>query len=371
VSIRIRALLSAVISGDRAAAAALGHFDPEAIRRVARRHGVLPLVADRCASWDAAGPVADLLRSDAMAHAAADLVREVELGRVLDGLAAADVDVLLLKGAQLAYTHYMRPDLRPRADTDLLVRAGARGAAHDALVALGYDAPAQVSGDFVTHQAFYARHRQGVAVHGVDLHWRIANPQLFARLLTFQELWSTAVPIPALGTTARGLSSVHALLLACVHRVAHHYDDDCLIWLFDIHRIASRLSAGEWETFLSLADARDVMTICRQGLDRAEGEFGPALPASLRQDGRLGRRETEATATFLTRDRAQLENLASDLRALESWSDRWRLVREHLFPPSQYMRDVYAPSSRAPLALLYARRAVLGARKWLTRSPLP
>jgi len=32
------------------------------------------------------------------------------------------------------------------------------------------------------------------------------------------------------------------------------------------------------------------------------------------------------------------------------------------------MREVYAPASRAPLALLYTIRAVKGARRWLART---
>jgi hypothetical protein len=63
-----------------------------------------------------------------------------------------------------------------------------------------------------------------------------------------------------------------------------------------------------------------------------------------------------------------MDVLMADLRALGSWTHRWQLVKEHVFPPAQYMRDVYAPSSRAPLSFLYARRALVGARKWLSRA---
>ena len=76
----------------------------------------------------------------------------------------------------------------------------------------------------------------------------------------------------------------------------------------------------------------------------------------------------EPSAAFLSRDRAQFATLVSDLRALPSWSDRGRLLREHLCPPSAYMRQVYAPSSRAPLPALYVWRAVRGAWRWLARA---
>jgi len=45
-----------------------------------------------------------------------------------------------------------------------------------------------------------------------------------------------------------------------------------------------------------------------------------------------------------------------------------RLATQHVLPPAAYMREIYAPSSTAPLPWLYARRAWGGARRWLSRS---
>ena len=45
-----------------------------------------------------------------------------------------------------------------------------------------------------------------------------------------------------LDTSARGPSSVDALVLAAVHRIAHHFDSDHLIWLYDIDLIARSLT---------------------------------------------------------------------------------------------------------------------------------
>jgi hypothetical protein len=338
---------------------------------VAEFHGVVPLVADRCLAWpDLRGSVADRLLEVARRYAARDLAREVALRDLLGAFARDRVDVLLMKGAQLAYSHYPRPDLRPRADTDLLVDPKAHHRAHKTLLSLGYTAPGQVSGQFVSHQSFYSTSHDGVPVHDVDLHRRIANPQLFADLLTFDELRQAAVAMPSLHPAARGLANPHALFLACVHRVAHHYDDDCLIWLHDIHLVASTMTMGEWDELVELAGRRRVVAICRQGLAKAARHFGTVVPEPIMSDPRFQVREdrAEPTATFLVRRRAQLENLVSDLHVLDSWGDRWRLIREHLFPPRRYMREVYAPSSRAPLAMLYAWRAMRGARKWLVRT---
>jgi hypothetical protein len=110
--------------------------------------------------------------------------------------------------------------------------------------------------------------------------------------------------------------------------------------------------------------------ICRQGLRLAIDAFGTAIPADVLDDARLREADAsrEPSASFLKRDRAQLATFVSDFRALRSWSDRRRLVREHLVPPTTYMRQVYAPSSRAPLPALYVWRVVRGAWRWLARA---
>lgn len=356
-------LLAAVLRGDRAAAAALVHVPPDRIERAARRHGVLPLVVHRLSSL--APDLAGALRAAGEGEVAADLYREAELARVLAGFAASGVRAVVLKGAALAYTDYERPDLRARDDSDVLIAEDARAAADAVLIACGYRQEAYVAGDLVNAQAAYTRRLDGVTLHTIDLHWRIANPHLFARVLTFDELWRDAVPLAPLGPAARGPSGAHALFLSCVHRVAHHRDADLLVWLYDIHRLMARLTSGEWERFAGLATAREMAAICLQGLRRAVEAFGGEVPPFV--EARLvdAAKAPEASTSFLSNDRPQLATLVSDLRALRSWRDRARLVREHLLPSADYMRNTYAPSSRAPLPALYLWRVMHGAWRWL------
>ena len=363
-------LIAAILRGDPGCVEALARVDPRVFLDEAKRHGLLPLVADRLAAWPAVGPLLPELQAQASGFVAADLLRERELRRALDALAARSVRAVVFKGAALAYTHYARPDLRPRDDSDLLVRPEVRETAHHTLVGLGYRPPRHVTGELVSYQAIYEKWLDGVAVHTIDLHWRVANPQLFADVLSFDEIDAASQAIPAIGPSARGPSSPHALFLACVHRVAHHRDEKLLMWILDIHLIASRLTTAEWMTFLDLADRRRVIAICRQGLSLAADRFGTVIPSGVVDDSRVSEAgdRREPSAAFLSRDRAQFATFVSDLRALSSWSDRGRLLREHLCPPATYMRQVYAPSSRAPLPALYVWRAVRGAWRWLARA---
>lgn len=362
-------LLSAVVRGDDRAAEALTGLDADDVIAAAGEHGVLPLVAERLASLPrAATPVGTRLVERAHWLAAGDMLREMEMQRLLGALDAAGVYALLMKGAQLAYSCYPRPDLRPRIDTDLLVATADRERTGDVLRGLGYELSEHVGGEVVMYQAPYVLNRDGVPVHTVDVHWRFANPQLFAGLLTFEELRASATDVPRLSPVAHGLSNVHALLVACIHRVAHHYDSDCLVWLYDIHLLAELLTDDDWKRLLLMARARRVSTICARGLERARQAFGTVMPSGVLAELCRVEDGDEATAAYLAHDRRQVDNFLSDVRALPAWSQRIRLVQEHLFPPAAYMRGVYAPASRAPLAVLYVRRVWRGARRWLTRA---
>jgi hypothetical protein len=350
----------------------LARVDVAAFCERADYHGLLPLVADRLAnSLHTDAPLRRLLHERARAAAAADLVWAEELAVALAALASAGVDALLLKGEHVAHRWYDRPDLRPRLDTDLLIAQSARESATGVLTALGYAPAGHVTGELLNYQGIFTKWRDGAKAHVFDVHWRVANPQVFAGLLTYEELAADAAPIPTLSPDARGIASSAALLLACVHRVAHHFDSDRLIWLYDIHLIASTLSAAEWTRFVDLALERRVAAICWRSLELAREKFGTPIPEAVSTNQRLcAPVEHEATAVYLRQGRRPLQNVVNDLQALATWRERLSLMRQHLFPSERYMREVYALSSRAPLPLLYATRVVRGARRWLVRLPV-
>jgi hypothetical protein len=361
-------LLAAIVRGDRDIAASLSSVDAEAFCHRAAEHGVLPLVAERLAHREHV-PVAlgTLLRTGARDAVVVDLARVAELKQLLSALAYGGVLPLLLKGAHLAHSHYARPYLRPKSDTDLLVPPHARDAVRRIVLDLGYQTCPAIPGELVTAQATFEKRRSGRLVHTVDVHWKIFNALPFADLLTYDELAGRAVAVPSLGPSARGLCSIDALVLAAVHRIAHHFDSDRLIWLHDIDLIARRLTHEEWREFAALVRARKVVAVCRRSLQRAVDRFGTNVPAWVWNDlPSDDAAEGEPTSRYLAH-RTHLGVVLDDLRTLPRWRDRWRLVREHAFPPAAYMRGVYAPSTAAPLPLLYARRLLRGGRKWLKR----
>ena len=141
---------------------------------------------------------------------------------VLDALAASAIGTLTFKGAALAHQYYPAPQLRARADTDLLVAADDVAALDQTLGSLGYTRQQETSGQLVSYQSHYDKQDRAGVFHAFDVHWKVSNRQAFADCFSFDELWERRIPIPALGVHAATVSRVDALILALVHRAAHH-----------------------------------------------------------------------------------------------------------------------------------------------------
>jgi hypothetical protein len=188
--------------------------------------GVLALCHDRLRrspAWEQyPATLRAALTRDAYQEVVVELVRVEELREVLEALARQGLSVLLLKGAALAYTLYPEPYLRSRSDTDLLLPS--REDAERAWRVLqnsGYQRSHIELGDLIHYELGCYKISHGGLIHTLDLHWQLSNTALFTERFTFTELAAAAIPIPTLGLHAYGLDPVHALLLACMHRITN------------------------------------------------------------------------------------------------------------------------------------------------------
>ncbi len=332
---------------------------------VARQHGVTPLLDSKFTDGTLKGAWPESIRqachADALTQAMHELAQRGELARVLAVLAGAGITPLILKGAGLAYSHYPRPGLRPRSDTDLLIAPDRRDKTAAVLAALGYRKDQGVEGEFASYQATWSRELgKGMTCH-LDLHWRINNSQILARTMSYDELAARAVPLPALGAQARALVPVDALLFACIHRAGHvnapYFVDDVgqsgdrLIWLYDMHLLLSRMSDAEQDEFATLAALKRIKSICRDALQRTQECFGTPIAqrivAALDAPG-----PAEPSARYFSGGQGA--------------TDDWRLLR---------LRALAGPRSMAgraclPAARLYARQ-ISGRARNVAADPLP
>ena len=335
--------------------------DPHAFVDLAVSEGVAPLIWQSPSRPPLPANGTDRLREEVRCQLALATVREPELRRVLVALAAAGVDALLIKGAHVAYAFYPEPSLRPRNDTDLLIRPGDERKAHGVLQTLGYRRQPAITGVAVQGQEIFDC--DDVPGSVLDVHVRLASPVVAAELFDFSELWHRAQPLPALHSAARAPDPVDALAIAAVHLVAHHPNERGLLWLYDLRVIADALGLDGPTEFVEQARRRRMMTVCETAMRRSHERF--PCDASAVLVATLSRDDSEPSAALLDH-RGPSAQALSDVRALRGWRARTGYMAGHLFPPSDYMRLRYAPGSRAPLPWLYAARIIRGARKWIS-----
>lgn len=331
--------------------------------RAADRHDVAPLVYHRFHQSEGWNQVPEAARralsSIAREAAAVDAVRCEHDRQVIRALVAAGLSPLVFKGAAVGCRCYPASSLRPRIDTDLLLREDEAERAAGVLERLGLTRMPRPTGRHVTHQFVYSGTAAGIEPN-YDVHWKIADPHVFADVLTYEELAREAVPLPQLGDAARAIGDVHALIIACTHRVAHHFDSESLIRVYDIALLAGRMDPAAWERVIALATDRRVCAVCARGLTLAAATFGaPVPPWVLEALDATG----EPTAAYLRPELRRVDILRSDLRAL-GWGARARLLREHLLPSPAYVLASYGTGRRVLLPLLYVHRILRGVWAW-------
>jgi hypothetical protein len=361
--------LDAVLRGEAVSWSALGSTASGLLETCAVREitGIVheQLIRRRHAH-DWPGEVCSRLASAAHAAAARELVRGREIGSVLDALAARAVQPILLKGVALAYAFYASPASRPRLDTDLLIRRDEVQTIRQTMAALGYTEPPFGDGELLFAQFQMVKQDRFGVDHIFDFHWKISTQSMFADVLAYDDLAAASEPVPALGSHARAANRVHALLLACIHPVMHHRNVERLVWLYDIHLLVSRLSDTELHDFAALADDRRVAAICARQLALTRARFHTPVPAPL-MAGLASPRAPEPTGIYLRPARRWHHELVSNIRGLEGWADRLRLLREIVLPGPRYMMEAYSlpASGFVLLPAVYVHRCVYGVWKIL------
>lgn len=354
------ALLAALMRGEAPDAAGLP--GAEDIAASAMDHGVLPVIHAALARSDTDAParnlcaaIADLARTEA----AADAVRVAACRTLLDALGRAGIPALVFKGGALAHSHYPQSYLRPRDDTDLLVRESQCAALDEVMRGSGYAMQTATGGRLVSYQSLYAAVDGRGVRHNFDIHWRISNRHRYARLFDFDELLARSRPLPDCAATARCPCPRDAVAIAALHR-ARHRGTDRLIWLYDIHLLLSSMLPRELAELNDFASAKGLASEYRAAAAGAQHWFGeiPACPVGASM-------HSPAAAD---RGPRTIDIWLSDLSALPSWGARVALLREHAFPSAQYMLQTGGAGSRLALPLAYLTRGLRGSLKLFRRA---
>ena len=361
----LRELARVLVDAPAFAACAGRDAYQRALWHLAVRHSVHLVLAwrvaeDKAGQWHSQCGAA---AREALADASVlEELQRRELTRLSAAFAHRGIPALLLKGAAWAYSLYARPVLRPRDDTDVLVDQSSRDRADSLLLSLGYEPAVENVMQLASGQRHYRRVDEQRVVHPLDLHWRVTNPLVFADALPFERLWARSVAMPIPG--ARTLCDVDGLLLACLHRLAHHGNASELLWLMDIHLLASAITAEQWNEFTREAESGGLRGVCAQSLLSAVTCFGTEIPTDVEAWLHRAARELPERV-FLGHGVSPLGLLFSDWRAIGTWKGRLRLMKDHVYPARSYMVARYGPRHPWLLPLLYGRRAIGGLRRWV------
>jgi len=300
---------------------------------------------------------AERLLEAARDQAARDLIHEKELIDLLVSFDDAGIRPMLMKGMPLSYTHYPARGLRPHCDIDMLIQKQYINAVFDVMEKHGYQY--HRIDDLLTRQIGFSKQGPFDIEHVFDVHWCISNRPLFLNTLTYTEINQECVHIPELGDNAYTLNPIHALLLACLHRVAEGAfgEDEYLLWLYDIHLLLCAMSESELRNFIAQAKRKRILAICLDALNTSAQLLNTDVPAWA-IEALSGDITIEPSARLLNPGARRYR--FSDLYQIPGLINKLNGILEALFPPSAYLMHYEKSSNIFLLPVFYARRILRG-----------
>lgn len=319
-----------------------------------------------------------LSRAEWLAPAFAELV---------DGLHGAGIRFFMLKGFPLIDQIYGDRGLRTAFDIDFLL-ADQRDTqrAIDVMDGLRYEI---IPGDHTPpgYRHLSPRWRPAPRPDGdyfnARLPWTIeAHTQLWESewwgltLGQLDGLWERRQERNVDGRSVATLSDSDNLIYLSMHQMLHVLSNHArLLHFYDIHRLANRLDAADWQPVWQRAEGQRLHTFLLAALHISRSVFGTTLPPAIGAEmdrclgrGALGRwlRGSAADDILLqdwTQERGHRFRLAYWSRMFASGrrAKAWAFLQpvfKTIFPPAGYMRRKYRLSGSGVLAPYYARHIV-------------
>jgi hypothetical protein len=309
---------------------------------------------------------------------AANAVQRRELASVLEALASAGADAVLLKGTALAYTVYEEPSLRLKGDIDAWIQADRMAAAVTALEALGYRStekaerpPALVS--LVGGERQMASGLPGTGL--VELQGPAFRGEWVRRTTEIDQaaLWRRCVPVTIEGHPARAMAPEDALIHLCHHQaISHQFSFPWVRGLLDLHLIVQRAGPDWQEVVVRAASWRlatvvwTVMGLARQLFNTPvpDAVLGSLAPAPWRRRA-IGRLRLEQMLIEMKPGGYRRRRFLIQLLLIDRGRDAARMMWRGLFPEEQWLRARYGvdtPSSLWRARLLHPWRLVTAGR---------
>lgn len=261
-------------------------------------------------------------------------------------LTAACIDVTVLKGAALARTVFTPPSLRHCHDLDVWVPERDVPPAVSALAAHGYALAARPG------TTTRVRHAKGLPV---SLHTQlVAGPYCG---MPVDEMRERRTVVDGASGAWRALAPpdmlAHVLAHASTASRRPHAN-----WVVDAHRVGTRLTARDWETFADVVARAELALPVAVLLRYLAGALAVPVPTTVLDQLDAAADRIGGAALVAAIDGAWLGR-PGGIRAMfarSGWRSRIAVARCLLAPPPQYLRALRGPMGRARLAVEYPVR---------------
>ena len=294
-------------------------------------------------------------------HVAQVMLLQEERQRVLKLLES--FEPIILKGEALAYACYQHYYLRPMVDLDILVEAASYSEIEKTLISEGYSLTNSVGGHLVQPQTSFVKRLAGEIYSVIDIHAALFNRPALQHLLSYRDLLNNAArdahpigAIPCLG---------HLLIHASLHLLAHHANNPRLIWLYDIKLLLDQSNTADNQIVTSFCKRHNLSKVLLEAMESSLQAFPTKSPVPLIQSlkEQAGGESLNRFAAGLKHSQTRSKRVLEDWKSLQGGQQRGAWLRQHLFPPSEYMMQKYQLESKWRLPLFYLWRILRGSVK--------
>lgn len=289
-------------------------------------------------------------------------LRNQVVAQLVEALTAANIPVMLVKGAALAATTYDDIGLRPYVDIDLVVRAQDNARTQEIIRARGAEQAPAVQGfsEIFNGQTTYVLDTLPPA--RIDLHWQLFIYDYYARRIPEAWWWEHTTDLPLNTAHAQTLTPMAQILYLTAHAALHHRHEH-LIWWYDLARLVQKYGATlNWDDLVRSAERFGIAAAVASGLTRAVEWFDAPVPRAVLVT--LGKTKSDLKSQIVYRFATARHWEARVLLGGASPA-KFASWLHHLFPSRDYMYRRYQLKHDIQLVWYYPGRVVAVAFKFL------
>jgi hypothetical protein len=335
-------------------------IDWDALLRITRRHGMVPLLHRHLRGHGDIVPAEPLatLRTETLLNAARSMTLLSELQEILQLFEEHGIAALPYKGPVLALQLYGEPAFRQMADLDIMVRREDAARAVELLFERGYRSPHAPSPK--QNRALFRADNNYPLLGGsnrppVEIHWAFAHRHPI-EALDLDELRLGSLVLERTGQRVRTFAPEELLIVLCFHGGRHMWER--LSWLCDVAELI-RARPIDWDHAFARAGRFGSRRVLLLGLASVQRLLGVPLPEQAAVRVQADREAVELAeqvhARFFSGDERPSDSLGLpfhrfQMRAMDDVRSRVRYVARSLFiPTAEDWESIRLPERLFPL----------------------